>query len=501
MKKIDLECESKDAKSRAVEAKRQSHPGREREESLEASTAAPSPAGNLAVQRMLRSNLGSAELNVSNPEDEHEIEASKLADDVISATGASVEIPVTEPEEHHETHTHPVTLPTGDGRPLDGATRSFMESKFGRDFEDVRIHTGPETSELARTLRARAFTTGNDIVFGEGEHAPDTSEGRKLIAHELAHVVQRRKGISRQPATHPPPQTPAAQTPAQATQAAPAPPACTAQKTARQALADHNVRAETLFRMERAINMAAQRTPTKFSASLLSRADAAIQAEYGSYITRTPTYAQAFAKPTKDASVTAMAPDAFAKMRVPDEAAARTLIGELAMRSAPEAMSEACITSASDAAIVSDVADPILKAKGLSFVQDYVKSAEGGRTTFSDPDAAKSEVKAVFQTEVSNLGHIMVHEAMHYYMSDVFRVEARKRTDHLDLVEGGAEFFARNVISNQLAGDPDFSVHDLTYARHVNYIAGFSVAQHLWFPAIFFQGRTDLLAQIVPPSP
>ena len=470
---------------------------KDQERTADAQLEKPGAAGNLAVQRRLRSD--SAELNVSNPEDEHEREASKISEHVSNASESPVQIsPVKQSGEHAQTGDHRVALPTDGGRPLDGATRSSMESKFGRDFGDVRIHTGPEASELANTLEARAYTSGNDIVFGEGEHAPETSEGQKLIAHELAHVVQRRPGISRQPA-QPAPQTPAAQTPAQTTPAAPAPPACTATKTPTQALTDHNAKAQTLFRMEYFINVATQKTPTKFSTSLLSRADAAIQAEYGSQITRKPTYAQAFAKPTTEASVTAITPDAFAKMRIPDEATAREFLGQLAMRFVPQAMTEGCITSPTDPAIVSLVADPILKEKGLSYVRDYMKIAEGGRTTFSDIDAPKSGVKAVFQTEARNLGHIIVHEAMHYYMSDAFRVEARKRKDHLDLVEGGAEFFARNVISNQLAGDADFTVGDSTYAHHVTYIAAFTVMQRLWFPAMFFQGRTDLLANIAPP--
>ncbi len=78
----------------------------------------------------------------------------------------------------------------GSGKLLDPATRADMESKFGEDFSEVRVHTGEAASGAALDAGARAFTSGRDIVFGEGFYAPLRSEGRRLIAHELAHVVQ-----------------------------------------------------------------------------------------------------------------------------------------------------------------------------------------------------------------------------------------------------------------------------------------------------------------------
>ncbi len=78
------------------------------------------------------------------------------------------------------------------GRPLGQATRDFMEARLEYDFGDVRVHDNAAASKSARTLGARAFTAGRDIVFGAGEHAPDTGEGKHLLAHELAHVVQQR---------------------------------------------------------------------------------------------------------------------------------------------------------------------------------------------------------------------------------------------------------------------------------------------------------------------
>lgn len=76
------------------------------------------------------------------------------------------------------------------GKPLPPATRSFFEPRFGRDFGDVRVHTGGEAVDLNRQLDAKAFTHGSDVYFGEGEYRPGSEDGRQLMAHELTHVVQ-----------------------------------------------------------------------------------------------------------------------------------------------------------------------------------------------------------------------------------------------------------------------------------------------------------------------
>jgi outer membrane protein OmpA-like peptidoglycan-associated protein len=76
------------------------------------------------------------------------------------------------------------------GQPLDGGTRAFMEPRFGHDFSRVRVHTDDRAAESARAVNALAYTIGRDVVFGEGQYAPEASEGRRLLAHELTHVVQ-----------------------------------------------------------------------------------------------------------------------------------------------------------------------------------------------------------------------------------------------------------------------------------------------------------------------
>lgn len=75
-------------------------------------------------------------------------------------------------------------------RPLDSQDRRFMESRMGHDFSRVRIHTDERASASARSLQAKAYTVGQDIVFASGRYSPGTNEGRHLLAHELTHVVQ-----------------------------------------------------------------------------------------------------------------------------------------------------------------------------------------------------------------------------------------------------------------------------------------------------------------------
>jgi hypothetical protein len=76
------------------------------------------------------------------------------------------------------------------GEPLDGATRAYFEPRFGQDFRRVRVHSGTSAEQSVRDINAHAYTSGQDMVFGAGRFAPQTSDGRRLLAHELAHVVQ-----------------------------------------------------------------------------------------------------------------------------------------------------------------------------------------------------------------------------------------------------------------------------------------------------------------------
>jgi hypothetical protein len=97
------------------------------------------------------------------------------------ATGAGVHSAV--PPVVHEVLRSP-------GRPLDNHTRGFMESRFGRDFSQVRVHTDTKAAESARAVHAQAYTVGKDLVFETGQYVPQTTTGNSLLAHELTHVIQ-----------------------------------------------------------------------------------------------------------------------------------------------------------------------------------------------------------------------------------------------------------------------------------------------------------------------
>ena len=76
------------------------------------------------------------------------------------------------------------------GQPLDATTRAFMESRLGHDFSGVRVHSNERAAESARAVDALAYTVGRNMVFGTSQYAPATSEGRRLLAHELTHTIQ-----------------------------------------------------------------------------------------------------------------------------------------------------------------------------------------------------------------------------------------------------------------------------------------------------------------------
>ena len=92
----------------------------------------------------------------------------------------------------------------GGGRPLPESTRTFFEARFGHDFSKVRVHADSRAAEAARSVNARAFTVGPDVVFAPGQYAPRADSGKRLLAHELTHVVQQapeavRPLVSREP--------------------------------------------------------------------------------------------------------------------------------------------------------------------------------------------------------------------------------------------------------------------------------------------------------------
>ena len=170
-------------------------------------------------------SLLQAKLTISSPNDVYEQEADRVADQVMrmpdpTLNRASIDsAPVRHlslqrkcqecEEEKLQRKSQPphtdtpsagldivaATLRQG-GRPLDATTRSFFEPRFGVDFSNVRIHTNTQAAESARAVNALAYTIGSNVVFNSGQYAPHRDSGRRLLAHELTHVVQQGGGVS-----------------------------------------------------------------------------------------------------------------------------------------------------------------------------------------------------------------------------------------------------------------------------------------------------------------
>ncbi len=152
-----------------------------------------------------------AALRVSQPSDPYEREADRVADRVMGMTASSTVMRACACDDDEVSRSAQPSgpsgvaaggftvgrsdvAPSGSGRSLDPSTRSWAEGAFGRDFSDVRVHTGAGDARAAAEVGARAYTLGPNIVFGPGQYRPGTEAGRRLLAHELTHVVQQRGG-------------------------------------------------------------------------------------------------------------------------------------------------------------------------------------------------------------------------------------------------------------------------------------------------------------------
>ncbi|MGH8581311.1 MAG: DUF4157 domain-containing protein [Gammaproteobacteria bacterium] len=136
---------------------------------------------------------------ISEPGDQYEQEADRVAEQVMTAptnSKVSSALPRIQRFSGHSNGQMDAAPTSVDqslaspGRPLVPALREDMEQRFGHDFSTVRVHTGADAERSAREVNAHAYTVGHDIVFRLGRFAPGTREGRRLIAHELTHVVQ-----------------------------------------------------------------------------------------------------------------------------------------------------------------------------------------------------------------------------------------------------------------------------------------------------------------------
>ncbi|HEX7795000.1 MAG TPA: DUF4157 domain-containing protein [Vicinamibacterales bacterium] len=169
-------------------------------DSAVAGGVAPS-VGNQQMQAWLRPQPQSTFV-VSDPGDASELEAERIAGEIVGSKAPATCSPGQrcECETCVQRRTSEAGAISADGtsalnshgRPLDDGTRAFFEPRFGQDLSDVRIHTGHDASRSARALGADAFTVGRDIVFGEGQYAPQTESGKQLVAHELVHTIQQR---------------------------------------------------------------------------------------------------------------------------------------------------------------------------------------------------------------------------------------------------------------------------------------------------------------------
>lgn len=148
----------------------------------------------------------SNDLRVSQPNDPAEIEADQIADQIMRM--AEVDAKPVEAASKSSGAVHrkenansaPVRAAQGvfgsSGHPMDAETRDFFEPRFGRDLGDIRIHTGNATSQTAEEISALAYTVGTNIGFATGSYDPLSHQGKRLIAHELAHVVQQENGTA-----------------------------------------------------------------------------------------------------------------------------------------------------------------------------------------------------------------------------------------------------------------------------------------------------------------
>lgn len=207
------------------EKQNQSSTGREREAEQESTSPAAGVGpvsslhrieGNQAVQRLYEAGEIQAKLAVSQPGDEAEREAERVAEKIVETHKDGTEAQAIESERPQREMNAGVTPPKqinrsvnggkiseesesrvrggaqGSGEPLPLGTRSYFESKMSTDFSDVRVHTGAGADEAARAINAKAYTVGSDIVFSEGNYTPESKSGKKLLAHELTHVIQQR---------------------------------------------------------------------------------------------------------------------------------------------------------------------------------------------------------------------------------------------------------------------------------------------------------------------
>ena len=173
----------------------------------------PGPTGECATCRRKRLSGGTLQtrLRVNQPGDRFEQEADRVTDQVMRMPEPGLQRQADEEEDLLQAKPLVQRRVTGGsggqtappivhdvlrspGQPLEPSTRRFMESRFGHDFSRVRVHADGKAAASAQAVNARAYTVGQDVVFGQDEYAPSSQEGQRLLAHELTHAVQQTDG-------------------------------------------------------------------------------------------------------------------------------------------------------------------------------------------------------------------------------------------------------------------------------------------------------------------
>ncbi len=149
-----------------------------------------------------------AKLVLSKPQDASEREAERAAEDAVrirdlgpDASGrpsVSGRVPAVDTEAGEVPPVVRAVL-ASPGQPLDAQARAFFEERFDENFSEVRVHTDAGAARSTRALRAKAYTAGRDIVFGAGQYSPGASSYKRLLAHELTHVLQQRSAAPSTP--------------------------------------------------------------------------------------------------------------------------------------------------------------------------------------------------------------------------------------------------------------------------------------------------------------
>src|SRR5689334_6594594 len=182
------------------------------------------PAGNLAVQRLLRAEAIYPKVAISHPGDSREQEANRLADHVMHMpapiiqsscapiNGATADaIGENDSLERKCDHNNSSsTTAAGDGfvsgfgtgHALDATTRTFFENRFARNLSGVRVHADDQAAASAAAIQAEAFTVGPNIFFAANRYDPSTFTGKRLLGHELAHVIQQASGFDKSTRTN-----------------------------------------------------------------------------------------------------------------------------------------------------------------------------------------------------------------------------------------------------------------------------------------------------------